>query len=45
MSEWFHNCLKTCNKVSEMEWLSSNTRFCLTWMHTCQMAEKEKWEK
>ena len=45
MSEWFHNCLKTYNKACEIEWLSSNTRFRFTWMHTCEMAEKEKWEK
>ena len=42
MSEWFHNCLKTCYEACEMEWLSSNTRFYFTWMHTCEMTEKEK---
>ena len=27
-----------------MEWLSSNTIFCLTQIHACKMAEKKKWD-
>ena len=39
------NCLKTCSKACEMEWLCNDTSFRLTWKHAWEMAEKEKWGK
>ena len=41
MNELFNNCLKTCSKACEMEWLCSNTSFRLTWIHACKMADKK----
>ena len=45
MNEWFGNCLKTCKKACETEWLCNDTSFCLAWKYACQMAEKGKWGK